>query len=196
MSQRDHLKEFGDEKSYRIVRNRINELIEQAKTEFYAILINENQNNSKKLWGYMNELAPKDSKQTPSSLVVDGYKITDSLEIANSFNNFFISIVQTYIPSNENAVLDLTNLRNFVKSKSEPSDMFSIPIMSEDQVLKFLGDLDETKPTGMDGVSAKLLKMAAHVPLTNILNLSIKTNQFPTQWKTGRCTPSHKSGNR
>ncbi len=32
-------------------------------------------------------------------------------------------------------------------------------------------------------------------PFTNILNLSIKTNQFPTQWKTGRVTPIHKSGN-
>ncbi len=51
----------------------------------------------------MNELTPKDSKQTPSSLLVDGHKITDPLEIANSFNNFFTSIEQTYIPSNENA---------------------------------------------------------------------------------------------
>ncbi len=134
MSQRDHLKEFGYEKSYCIARNKTNELIEKAKTEFYTTLINENHNNSKKLWGYMNELAPKDSKQTPSSLVVDGHKITDPLEIANSFNNFFTSIVQTYIPSVENAILDLTNLRNFVKSKIEPSNMFSIPIMSEDQV--------------------------------------------------------------
>ncbi len=77
--------------------------------------------------------------------------------------------------------------------------MFCIPIMSEDQVLKFLVDLDETKTTGMDGVSAKLLKMSAHVlakPLTNILNLIIKTNQFPTHWKTGRVTPIHKSSNR
>ncbi len=126
-------------------------------------------------------------------------KITDPLEIANSFNNFFISIVQTYISSTENTVLDLINLRNSVKIKSEPSDMFSIPIMSEDQVLKFLGDLDETKTTGMDGVSAKLLKMAAHLlakPLTNILNLGIKTNQFPTQWETGRVTPINKYCNR
>ncbi len=91
-------------------------------------------------------------------------------------------MVQTYIPSNENAILDLTNLRIFVKLKREPSDKFSILIMSEDQVLKFHGDLDETKTTGMDGVSAKLLKMAANVLaklLTNILNLSIKAGQFP-----------------
>ncbi len=121
ISQRDHLKEFGNEKSYCITRNRTNELIEKAKTEFYITLINENQNNSKKLWGYMDELAPKDSKQTPSSLVVDGHKITDPLEIANSFNNFLTSIVQTYIPSNENSILDLTNLTNFVKSKIEPA---------------------------------------------------------------------------
>ncbi len=88
MSQRDHLKEFGGEKSYHIARNKTNELIEKAKTEFYTTLINENHNNSKKLWGCMNELAPKDSKQTPSRLVVDGQKITNHLEIANSSNNF------------------------------------------------------------------------------------------------------------
>ncbi len=147
----------------------------------------------------MNELAPTDCKLTPFCLVVDGHKITGPLEITNSFNNFFTSIVQTYIPSNENALLDLTNLRNVVKLKIEPLDMFSIPIMTEDQVLKFLGNLDETKTTAKDGISAKLLKMAAHVlakPLINILNLSIKTNQFPTQWKSGRVTPIHKSGNR
>ncbi len=77
--------------------------------------------------------------------------------------------------------------------------MLSIPIMSEDQVLSFLGDQDDTKMTGVDIISAKLLKMAAHVLaklLTNILNISIKANQFPTQWKTGRVTPTHKSLNR
>ncbi len=88
----------------------------------------------------------------------------------------FFSIVQKYIPSKENAILDLTNLRNFVKSNIQPLDMFSIPIMSEDQVLKFLGDLDETKITEMNGVSAKLFKIFAPVlakPLTNILNLNL-----------------------
>ncbi len=87
------------------------------------------------------------SKQTRPSLVVDGHKIRDPLEIANSFNNVFTSIVQKYIRSNENALLDLINLRNFVRSKNEPSDMFTIRIMSEDQVLKVRGDLDETKAT-------------------------------------------------
>ncbi len=98
----------------------------------------------KKVWGYINELAPNYRKQTPSSLVVDGHHSTHPLEIANSFNNFLTSIVQTYIHSNEN--WNPTNLINFVKSKIEPSDMFSIPIMSEDQVVKFHGDLDQTKP--------------------------------------------------
>ncbi len=49
--------------------------------------------------------------------------------------------------------------------------------MSEDQILKFLGDVDEAKTTGMDGVSTKLLQIAAPVlakTLTNFLNLSFK----------------------
>ncbi len=63
-------------KSYGIARNRTNELIENAKTEFYTTLINENQSNTKKKWYFMIEVAPKYSKQTASSLLVDDHKIT------------------------------------------------------------------------------------------------------------------------
>ena len=59
--------------------------------------------------------------------------------------------------------------------------------------------MKENKATGLDGVSAKLLRLAAPVltkTVTHILNQSILTGHFPTSWKLGKVTPIHKSGNR
>ncbi len=50
--------------------------------------------------------------------------------------------------------------------------MFIIPIMSEDQVLTYREEHDETKTTDMDGIkAAKLLKMAAFVVAKPSINI-------------------------
>ncbi len=41
------------------------------------------------LWDYLRQIAPKDSKQLPSSVKDDDTKLTDPQDIANSFNEFF-----------------------------------------------------------------------------------------------------------
>ncbi len=37
-------------------------MIDKAKTDYYSTVIYSNKNNSKELWGYMNEIAPKEKK--------------------------------------------------------------------------------------------------------------------------------------
>ncbi len=37
-------------------------MIRQSKTEFLVTVINQNQYTSKKLWGYMDHIAPKETK--------------------------------------------------------------------------------------------------------------------------------------
>ncbi|EDO43579.1 predicted protein, partial [Nematostella vectensis] len=54
-----------------------------------------------------------------------------------------------------------------------------------------------SKATGLDGISAKLLKLAGpaiDMPLCKIINLSIKQSIFPTIWKQARVTPVFKAG--
>ncbi|EDO25908.1 predicted protein, partial [Nematostella vectensis] len=54
-----------------------------------------------------------------------------------------------------------------------------------------------SKATGLDGISAKLLKLAGpaiDMPLCKIINLSIKQSIFPTKWKQARVTPVFKAG--
>ncbi len=131
---------------------------------------------------------------------MDGDKnLTDPLDIANNFNDVFVTIVNKYLPNSQTTPSEHTLLKDFVKSKLNPHDNFSIPLITEEEVMKLIGNLGENKAIGLDGVSAKLFRLTDPVlskPNTNILNLSISTGQFPTIWKLGKVKPIHKSGNR
>ncbi len=150
-------------------------------------MINANKNNSKKLWGYMDEIATKEKKQPPTSIMDGDKNLTDPLDIANRFNDFFATILNKYLPNSQTTPSEHTLLKDCVKSKLNPLDNFCIPLITEEE------------EEGLDGVFAKLLKLAGPVlskPITKILNLSISTGQFKTTWKLGKVAPIHKSGNR
>ncbi len=73
--------------------------------------------------------------------------------------------------------------KNFVQSKIDPNEKFSIPLITEDKVTNLLAILEENKATGLDGVSTKLLQLSAPVlskTITRLLNLSIATGTFPS----------------
>ena len=60
-----------------------------------------------------------------------------------------------------------------------------------------LAELKLSKATGLDKISAKLLKDAASViakPVTYLINLTILTGEIPSQWKEARVTPIYKTG--
>ena len=64
-------------------------------------------------------------------------------------------------------------------------------------VLQELSKLRTNKATGLDGISAKLLRYSAYIIapyLTKIFNLSLRCGSFPDIWKKGRVTPIFKSG--
>ena len=61
-----------------------------------------------------------------------------------------------------------------------------------------LWDLNVRKSTGVDGISARMLKMAAPAiseSLTRLFNTSLETGQIPSQWKEANVTHVRKGGN-
>ena len=73
---------------------------------------------------------------------------------------------------------------------------FSLTRVSEKEVLKVLKDLKNKTSSGPDGISSELLKYGAEVlaaPLCWIINHSIETGQFPTQWKSAKVVPLFKN---
>jgi hypothetical protein len=64
------------------------------------------------------------------------------------------------------------------------------------QVCKLLESLKRKKTTGLDNIPAYLLKDCANViakPLTHIINSSLTTGVFPTDWKLSKLIPIPKS---
>ena len=142
-------------------------------------------------------------KTTVSSIKQENLKLTDEQDIANAFNLHFTSVLDQYIdvipPSSndDTAQHDFQPLTHFVKTKLPPDNMFQIPLITKQAVLKFLSKLDVRKSAGVDDISAHMLKLSApyitHI-ITEICNLSITKNKFPNDWKTAVVTPLFKKG--
>ena len=69
--------------------------------------------------------------------------------------------------------------------------------MKNTDLLCIIGSLDTTKATGLDGITAKILKKSAETirsSLLTIINISISTGQFPDALKIAEIIPIHKSG--
>ena len=68
-----------------------------------------------------------------------------------------------------------------------------------DEVIGAIDLLPSKKSSGLDGISAKLLKDAAHDiagPVVDIFNLSLRTGIFPDNWRLTKVTPVFKDGNK
>ena len=76
---------------------------------------------------------------------------------------------------------------------------FHFQPVSLSQVYKLLNSLSVSKASGIDKISAKVLKWAAPVvseSLMPIFNRSIVSRVFPNEWKLARVNALHKKGPR
>jgi len=76
---------------------------------------------------------------------------------------------------------------------------FGLRYVSEEEVRRALDKLKNKSSSGIDGVSAKILKSSAdvlQVPLTRIVNASIEQGYFPSAWKIAKVVPLYKKGDR
>ena len=67
---------------------------------------------------------------------------------------------------------------------------------SNNMVKDIISMLDIIKATGIDGISARVLKECAEelsYPLTLLFNLSFRSGKFPASWKRAHVTPVHKA---
>ena len=74
---------------------------------------------------------------------------------------------------------------------------FAIPPITEAQMLDLINKIPSSKATGCDGLSAKVLRLAALTYLLcRLMNISISADHFPSTWKTAQVTPLFKNGSR
>jgi len=196
---RDGSRKRRQHAEYKIYRNLVTTMKNEAKTEYYKKYVQSNRNNPSKLCKLFDELSGKSKGSDIASLNHNNRTLTTDLDIANAFNAHFTSITSQYIPEKGTEQPDFSKLRGFVKSRVPPQNFFKIPLMTERHVQQFIKNLDASKATGIDGIDAKFIKLSGPY-IVNILmqicNLSIATGTFPASWKLAKVTPLHKKDTR
>ena len=101
-------------------------------------------------------------------------------------NNFFFTCFNRQCPP---LTSDLPDSRDYeLDPLGFPQDL----LCSEDTVAELLVSLDPSKSSGVDGISAKMLRFAAHSiasSLAKLFNLSLSTGIYPKEWKLARIVP-------
>jgi hypothetical protein len=199
MHTRDFLKKTNNHMEYKIWRNRVVRLTKAAKKKFYVEAIESNKKNPTVLWRHMKGICPGKKDKAPEMLHIGDEIITDTKSIANSLNSFFTNVSQKYVPTQKSA-LDpdsVDTINQYVNSKVQTHVYFSIPPITSEFVRKQIESMSNSKATGLDGFSIKVLKQSAPAiiaSITRICNLSIESGIFPDKWKEAKVTPLYKSG--
>ena len=129
-------------------------------------------------------------------LVYPDRTVTLTSELVNVFNDYFIDVGPKLAEKIEHE--HNYSFRDFIP-QHEPVERFIFQPVNIATVYRLITKLTISKATGIDEISAKVLKAAAPAiaePLTRIFNMSIATDRFPMEWKVARVTPIFKKGQR
>ena len=122
-------------------------------------------------------------------------KANEPKRVADGFCNFFASIFTTLCKTT-------TPLYDFVWMSLTPIPdraicKFKFCHVSKLEVQQDFKSIKRGKSTGTDNLPLGLLKDAScriSAPLAYLINLSLQTGTFPTDWKQAKIVPIHKSG--
>ena len=163
-------------------RNHVNSLIKETKTKFYKDLIHTNKSDTKQLFKVVNKLLRKDIQSPlPSgsdSVVADMFS-TDS--------NYFIekiSDIRDSIPAH------VTSINNDIQTA--PADLLdNFRPLAEEAVEKIIAS-SPSKSCDLDPIPTQLVKLVLPQLLpviTTIINKSLETGIFPSEFKQAIVTP-------
>jgi len=183
---------------YKKAKNKAVGMLKSAKRKYYVSKLENNKNNAKEIWKTIKSISglSKQSKRV-NNLEVGGCLLEDNEKIASEFNAHFTSIVDQLRSLLPQLNFDISKLQNFVISRKDTSITFSIPPITESKIIDCLKNISSNKASGIDSISARMLKLAAPIiapSIAKLINYSFITSVFSQRWKTAKVTPLFKGG--
>ena len=193
--------------NYKTLRNEITYEKREGKRNHNISLFEKNKNKSSDTWKCIRSLVNiKPAKSTSIKLMDDNGKlITDQSQISNIFNDHFSTLgakVQSKIPIEKGSHRNYMRKREILpngslgKSFINPNGCsFFLTATGPDEVQKLIEKLNNSKSTGPFGLPIFLLKRFKEyfsIWLSELINLSFETGEFPTLLKLAKVAPIHK----
>ena len=129
---------------YKTLRNRVNNTIKMEKANFSRRLIRDNIDDSKSFWKAINNILPskKKTKRPISTITYNNKVMTEKSSIAESFNQFFSSIV-----------------RHISVQMMEIGTQINPPNLHTERTMLFTDAVFRFNPVDLDSVRSQLLKL-------------------------------------
>lgn len=181
---------------YQQKRNRVVSMIRQQKRKEYNEKIDEAKDQPKKMWKTLKEIIDGNKKDNQRrGIRFEEEHIMDSQTIAEKFNIFFIESVDN-ISHNESRNQDycvvLEKIEKNVNSRLESFRLLEMKDLSK--IVKHM----RNKQSSVDGINVRILKDAfeaiGHIFL-QLINTSLQSGSFPSNWKTSVVIPIEKINN-
>ena len=188
--------------TYKSTRNEVNISLRISKGNYFKSEIRNNSNDYKNMWKCLRSLIPKSRVALPNTLHLNGQSYQDDILISNVFNDYLIKINSNNLEHNDvNSIIDTDpvkiNVNNQQNKSADSSKVFEFGQVDCDLVKKIILNLDISKSSGVDDISAKLIKHAGNEvinTLTELVNLSLNQGKFPYKWKHAKIFPLFKIG--
>lgn len=199
MKFKKHPDDNNVEAKYIEKRQEVHKQIQNTKKSYYNKKFNSCMDKPKRMWNLVNMLANNKVKQSsaPSKLLIDTKYVTDTKQISEIFNSYFVtigSLLANEIPKNfhDNPSYALPNTLS-----NDAPVLATLDPCSEAEISKIIANLDPNCSTGLDGISTKAIKSVKDViaaPLCKCFNKFLTIGNFPDSLKIAKVTPIYKSG--
>ena len=179
---------------YAKYRNKLTQLLRKQHRNYYEFLIQESKNNLTKTWNIIKSVINnKRTMSKCSKFVNNNITMSDDLEIANHFDNYFANIG----PNLAKVIPDTTITHNEFLKDSCNNSIFLQPVTDE-EIYNIIKSLKNGSP-GIDNICAKPIKYVKDLiihPLRYVCQLSLSQGCFPHELKVSKIIPLYKSGDR
>ena len=173
--------------NYKKYRNLLSTLMKKSKKASYDKYFEKNWSNIKNTWKEIKSLISLKTKTSSVPTVLsreNGDTITNPYDIANTFNNYFVSIAET---TKRSIKYSHKHFSDYLSNESD-STVFLQPTDKE-EIANIKSSLNSSRNSGPNSIPYRilfLLKNEISKQLADLFNLSFKTSVFFSVLKTAK----------
>lgn len=178
---------------YNFWKKSYNKLNKKLKMDFFNKKFEDNVDNCRGTWTAIKNVIYDGNPPAKEKIKLkntNGDFITNNKEVADVFNDYFISAGELLTKNVVDSPFDIT-------SEIKGKNLFSLRPTTPMEVNIVIQNLRNTESTGLDGIKTKAVKLCAEYiseTLSELINASFKSGVFPDLLKISRVFPIFKSG--
>ena len=176
---------------YKEAKKILHSTLRNSVISYFGDQLEINKGDLSKTWKVLRDILGLGNNATRQKMnfLIEDTLVTDSLDIANGFNNFFVSIGPK-LAKDLTSNIDPLSYVNFNINSIVTTDI------SGNQIREVINSLNNSSP-GHDELPPFVAKtcMEGYIePITHLVNESLKSGIFPSELKLARVVPIFKSG--